>query len=157
MFVMHRADTVYAARKGVVIDVTDEHDPITGMGTVDLNSENNCVIVEHADGTIARYGILEKGSITVRPGDTVYPDTPVALAGTLDGELYQTRFDLHYRTDNMNTIDNLSDYSITGHFLDPVFATSEGETTLTANTTYTPVVSGELVTSEMSRREIRNR
>ncbi len=156
-FTMNRADTVYAARRGVVINVMDIHLPVTGMGEVDMSTEHNLIEVEHADGTIAQYSVLEKGSITVKPGDTVYPDTPIALAGTLDGESYVMGFALYYRTDNFNNIRSLYDYSITNHYLDPVLATSEGETTLTHGVVYTPVAPEELITREMTRRELRTR
>jgi murein DD-endopeptidase MepM/ murein hydrolase activator NlpD len=154
-FLMNRADTIYSARKGVVVQIVDEHDPIVGMGVVSMNTENNHVLVEHADGTIARYGVLEKGSLIVKPGDRVYPGTPIALAGTLDGEIYQMRFDLYYTTDNLSEIDSLSDYSITYNYLDPVFSTSAGDTTLTHGTTYTPAMSHDMIVAEMTKREIR--
>ncbi len=50
-----------------------------------------------------------------------------------------------------------SEYSISRHFLDPLFATSAGETMLTIGTRYTPAMTEELVTGEMTRREIRER
>lgn len=137
-FTMNRGDTVYASRKGSVVRVIDKHDPLEGVGEVSL-TENNEVYVQHADGTIARYGVLEKGSITVKPGDTVFPGTPIGLAGTLDGEIYQLRFYVYYQTDNLDSINALSDHMVTYTYIDPVFATSEGETTLTAGIVYTPV------------------
>ncbi|MDR2912667.1 MAG: hypothetical protein LBV38_05135 [Alistipes sp.] len=152
-FIMHRADTVYAARKGVVVGVVDKHDPLLGMGTVAMNTENNSVSVMHADGTMAQYGVLEKGSITVMPGDTVWPDTPIALAGSLDGTEYQLRFMLWYRTDNLSGIKDLDEWEVTNHYLDPVFATSAGERTLATGISYVPVVSKELIVAEMSKSE----
>jgi hypothetical protein len=155
MFEMNRADTVYAARKGTIVRVIDEHDPIIGMGGVSMNSENNQVLVDHTDGTKAWYSVLEKGSIFVKPGDKVYPGTPIALAGTFDGEVYQMRFGLYYVTDNLSDITSLSDYSTINHGINPVFSTSDGEVTLTYGTTYTPVMSRDMVTAEMTKREIK--
>jgi len=154
-FIMERGDTVFAARKGVVISVVDKYDPITDRGEISMNSENNRVMVEHADGTIATYGVLAKGNIAVQPGDKVYPGTPIALAGTFDGEVYQTRFMLYYLTDNLSRINSLTDYAVTNHGIDPLFSTSEGATTLTHGTTYTPTASPELVAAEMTKRERR--
>ena len=154
-FIADRTDTVYAVRKGVVIRVVDRYDPITDMGEVSMNTDNNQVFVEHADGTIARYGVLEKGSITVEPTDTVYPGTPIALAGTLDGEIYQMQFFIYYQTDNLNDIRSLSDYSVTVHGINPLFSTSEGVTTLKPGASYTPAVSHELVTAEMTKKEVK--
>jgi len=154
-FIMERGDTVFAARKGVVINVVDKYDPVTDKGEISMNTDNNRVTVEHADGTIAEYSVLAKGNIAVRPGDKVYPGTPIALAGTLDGEVYQTRFMLFYLTDNLSRINSLADYAITYHGIDPLFSTSAGATTLTHGTVYTPTAPPELVAAEMTKRELR--
>ena len=154
-FIMSRADTVYAARKGKVIRVIDGYDPKIGMGEVSMTSDNNEVYVEHADGTIARYNALEKGSITVEPGDIVFPNTPIALAGSYDGETYQCRFSLYYQTDNLSAISSLIDYKTRSHYIDPVFATSDGETTLKPRKIYKPVCPTEMVTREMTKRELK--
>ena len=38
------------------------------------------MIIEHEDGTLAYYNVLEKNSFMVKVGDIVYPDTPLALS-----------------------------------------------------------------------------
>jgi hypothetical protein len=154
-FTMNRGDTIYAARKGTVIRVVDKHEPVRDLGTITMDTQANELYVEHADGTIARYGVLEKGSICVKQGDVVFPCTPVGLAGTFDGEIYQLRLSLYYQTDNMREIVELDNYNIVYHYIDPVFATSKGETQLTEGILYTPVVSDELTQREMTKREIK--
>ena len=154
-FITNPADTVFAARKGVVVSVEDKHDPLAGVGRVSMNSDNNRVVVEHADGTFARYGVLQQGSIMVREGDTVYPDTPMALAGSLDGEVYQIRFDVYYKVDNRSDNPKWADYLTSDVFIDPVFATAAGNTRLAEYRIYTPEVSEELVIREMTKKEIK--
>ena len=75
-FAMERNEPVFAIRKGTVIHVEgyDAENGQAGGGTI---------IVEHADGTQARYASLRSGSALVAPGDTIFPDTPIALAGEL--------------------------------------------------------------------------
>jgi hypothetical protein len=155
MFTMSRGDTIYAARKGEVVKVEDDHDPVAGMGRISMNSESNKVYIEHADGTIARYNVLERGSMMVKPGDTVFLGTPIALAGSYDGEVYQTRFDLYYQTDNLSDISTLSNYDLTYHYINPVFATTAGETTLETEQLYKPVCTEEMITREMTKRELK--
>jgi hypothetical protein len=123
------------------------------------DNQGNAIIEvsEHADGTIARYEVLERGSIGLKPGDTVFPGNRIGLAGTLDGKTYQMRFSLYYMSDNLGAIKSLDNYTITYNYIDPKFATPEGETTLSAGEKYTPVSSEELVTKEMTKREIRIR
>jgi hypothetical protein len=55
----------------------------------------------------------------------------------------------------MRHITELDDYKIIYNYIDPVFATSKGETRLTEGILYTPVVSDELIQREMTKREIK--
>ncbi len=73
-FSTERNEPVFAIRKGTVIYVEgyDAERKQAGGGTI---------IVEHADGTQARYDTLRSDSALVAPGETVYPDMPIALAG----------------------------------------------------------------------------
>ena len=65
-FTMERNEPVFAIRKGTVIHVEgyDAENGQAGGGTI---------IVEHADGTQARYASLRSGSALVAPGDTIFP------------------------------------------------------------------------------------
>lgn len=156
-FYMSRGDTIYAVRKGEVINVVDNFDPLVGVGEVSMNTDSNEVSVEHPDGTIARYNVLERGSIMVKPGDIVFPGTSIALAGTLDGERYQTRFDVYYQTDNLSKIRSLSEYTRIYHYINPIFATTTGETTIERGKLYKPVCTEEMIIREMTKRELRSR
>ncbi|MEO9570602.1 MAG: hypothetical protein ABJG40_05350, partial [Polaribacter sp.] len=70
-------DTVIAIRKGVVIKASDgvKTDKTSRFG---YKSNVNSIIIEHEDGTFARYSVLKNKSIMVNVGDTVYPSAPIA-------------------------------------------------------------------------------
>jgi hypothetical protein len=155
-FTMNRGDTVYAARKGEVLKVVDDSDPQDGsLANIIVSKQINEILIEHADGTIASYNVLEKESAMVKPGDVVFPDTPIALAGSLDGEIYQVMFGIYYQTDNLSGISTLSDHKLTYHYINPVFATTAGEVTLKTEQLYKPVCTEEMITREMTKRELK--
>lgn len=73
LFRLAQGDTVYAARRGVVLSVKKtENRP---------NLRGEEILVQHGDGSWALYMGLAAGSAAVTPGQTVWPDTPIALAG----------------------------------------------------------------------------
>ncbi len=74
-FLLSPGDTVYAARKGVVVDVKDKKG-----GPMEIT-------VQHPDGSWASYRNLERGSFMVTPGSKVWPDTPLAAVAVKDGAL----------------------------------------------------------------------
>jgi murein DD-endopeptidase MepM/ murein hydrolase activator NlpD len=136
-FEMRHGDTICAARQGVVIYVTDWHEPTITLedGTIEANSQYNSVDIQHDDGTIARYGPLEKESIVVKSGNMVFAGMPIARAGLFENK-YQFRFHLFYQTDNLREIASLDQHALTYHYINPVFATSKGETQLMPGKTY---------------------
>lgn len=130
--------------------LTDEH--------VDYVSRENYLLIEHTDGTLARYSVLQKGSLMVKPGDTVYPDTPLALAGTYNGKFYQLRFQLHtiVPADAESEVRDVKDV-FRRVYLDPLFLTTEGIVKLASERHCTPVVNDDLIHKEMSKREAAKR
>ena len=159
-FSMSQGDTVYAARKGLVVEITDKYDPVTveSQRDVQFMDSSNEIMVEHADGTLATYKVLQKGSMMVKPGDTVYPDTPLALAGSYDGAKYQLRFQIYYLTldEKARPTQNISD-RFEYAWVNPVFETAEGKTCTEHGETYTAVINNDLITGEMTRREANQR
>ena len=156
-FQMQRGDTVFAVRKGRVVAVQDDN-PQSSPGTL-YASQTNSLRVEHADGTIAVYQLLEQGSIQVREGEMVYPDTSLALVGSFDGERYQLAFYLYY-IENKDS-DPSESYDLTraftSAFVEPVFSTSQGAIKLQSGHAYRSRVNQELVQEEMSKREIKKK
>jgi murein DD-endopeptidase MepM/ murein hydrolase activator NlpD len=70
---------VHAARDGVVVKIKDDSD----KGGPDRKYENcaNYVLIRHADGTVANYAHLTKGSSRVVLGQKVKAGDPIAASG----------------------------------------------------------------------------
>ena len=158
-FFLNRGDTVYAIRKGLVVEIKEQGTSETGKPGVVYTSDHNYVQVEHADGTIATYNVLEPGSVCVKLGDTVYPDTPLALVGSFDGTQYRVALTLHYIADRVFEKGNAYSYerAFESIFINPVFATADGNRMLVSQNRYTAVVAPELITKEMTKREMKAR
>jgi murein DD-endopeptidase MepM/ murein hydrolase activator NlpD len=82
---MARGVQVLAAAPGKVLRLRDEMDDVsirvTGVDAVRNREAGNSVIIDHGDGWETQYGHLRKGSIVVKPGDTVAARQPIALIG----------------------------------------------------------------------------
>jgi len=154
LFKVSEGDTVFSARKGVVVEVKDGFEPDS---TLFYSNKSNSIMIEHQDGTLARYNVLKKGSIKVEPGQTVYAHTPIAIAGTYNlGTNSQVSFTVCYliedKLDNsghktMKTNKNYFSY------IDPVFHTTDGDVCLKSNQTYTADLNKEIITKELSKSE----
>lgn len=154
-FGLSSGDTVYAARKGIVVDVVDTYDP----DEVSYLSSNNLIVVEHADKTMACYYALAEGSPMVRTGQTVYPDTPLALAGNIDGEREGLVFCVCHLAARWFEPGSpfVAERAFIRKCVDPLFATDKGAVRLTAGKFYVPRVTEELITAEMSKKELKKR
>jgi len=77
-FALPEGTPVLAAREGTVVQVVDGFT----QGGLDpaLRAKGNCVVVAHADGTLALYGHLESG-IEVAVGDEVVRGTRLGASG----------------------------------------------------------------------------
>lgn len=145
-FLLEEGDTVYAARKGVVIKTIDGQSVDKSLaGKVSYSSNENYITVEHGDGTCAQYSCLKEGSIAVELGDMVYPGTPLALAGTFDGESYYVDFSVFSL--------ELDDNRFVRRYYKPVFSTDKGVIRMEHGKYYKPVITRELITGEMTKRE----
>lgn len=145
-FYLEEGDTVYAARKGVVIKTIDGQSVDKSLaGKVSYSSNENYITIEHGDGTCAEYSCLKEGSIAVEPGDMVYPGTPLALAGTFDGESHYLDFSVFSLV--------LDDNTFVTKYYKPVFSTDKGVIRLEHGEYYKPVITRELITGEMTKKE----
>ncbi len=143
-FSTERNEPVFAIRKGTVIYVEgyDAERKQAGGGTI---------IVEHADGTQARYDTLRSGSALVAPGETVYPDMPIALAGELPGGGSGVRVGLYRYAANRDTA--LHPHMMAQkEFIDPLFMTARGNGVLTDGETATAETTKKLLNAESGRR-----
>lgn len=145
-FSLAPGDTVYAARKGRVIEVRLPKNPEKRSGLTYTRDQSK-ILVEHADGTVARYGSVE--DIRVEVGETVYPFTPLGLASSFDGERYFLVFNLFYRSSENSTEERL--FPLVYHT--PRFATASGDAVLVVGESYAPRVDDALLSREMNKRE----
>lgn len=155
-FNVESGDTVFAARKGLVVEVKDGIDP-NPSANVSYSSNSNSILIEHEDGTLGNYYVLKKGSLMVKPGQVVYPHTPLALAGTYDLESNsQIRFCVYYLAeDNLEKSDQttLATKKNFYAFVNPLFFTSEGGVYLKAQQNYTVDFKEEHIMKELNKRE----
>lgn len=157
-FLLTEGDTVFAMRKGIVVEVHDGEKPAQAGLQSTYRSKENFVLVEHPDGTLGRYSVLDNGTITVKEGDVVFPGTPIAQAGTYyEGGERQVRVCVYFPDENpafrANVATNLSAFEWV--YYNPWFATSEGLRQLVDLGTYRAVSSPELVRREMTKKEIK--
>lgn len=149
-FLLHKGDTVFAMRKGLVVKVVDSYDVPERDYSL---TKSNAIYIEHADGTIASYSVLAKNSFMVKEGDEVLPGTPLALAGSISASKYQVRILVYYNVSNNKFAGNRS--ILLYAYVDPLFATSVGVKRLVRGDKYRPVCPSEHLTSEMSKKEKR--
>ena len=103
----------------------------------------------HDDGTTAEYYLgIGKDKFLVHEGDIVYPDTPIAIAGSFDRKDGGFFFAVSYPV----LTDEKAMPWIQRYF-NPVFATTEGEKRLADSTVNVAKVDYGLITREMKGRE----
>lgn len=157
-FSLREGDTVFAMRKGLVVQVHDGEEPTQAGLQSTYRNKSNRIIIEHPDGTLCQYSVLENGSIAVKPGDMVYPGTPIAKAGAYyDGGEYQVRTLVYFPDENKNFRegDRQNGSVFEWVYYDPWFATPEGDSKLHNRRAYKAVASPELVRKEMTKKEIK--
>lgn len=162
-FLTEPNDTVYAARKGEVVKIVDEFNPDTSF-EYDFHNESNYIVVEHDDGTLARYGVLKKNSVMVKLGDDVFPLTPLAVTGSYDNpENSQLRFSVYYLEDDILELNNsgssLSNQRHYHSYVNPFFYNGEdgSVTKLTSDKDYVAYCNNDIIEEEMTKREKKKR
>lgn len=157
-------DTVYAVRKGIVVSVKDGFKSETGVKEYNYKNKSNYLIIEHEDGTRARYGVLKNNKIMVKVGDEVYPSAPIAIAGSYDNEdNSQLRLTIYYLDKNVKTLDfdekkkeTLGSRTHLYAYIDPLFIVNSDEAIkLKPNETYTAFCNNEVIEEEMTKRELK--
>ncbi len=162
-FLTNPNDTVYTSRKGVVVEIKNEFNE-DNSSEFSYKKEANHILIEHKDGTLAKYGVLKRNSMMIKVGDKVYPNTPIAITGTYDKpENSQLRFEVYY-LDKSNldsfhlrekqTLANQKHYYA---YLNPFFNTKSGVTQLNSEEKYTTSINDELIEFEMTKREKKKR
>jgi len=158
-FHLEKGDTVFAVRKGEVVQINDGFDPRDEKGNVSYSSNRNSIRIEQGDGTICNYSVLEKGSFMVSEGDIVYPGTPLGLCGKQNAnqEDYQLKLSIHYPVLNPEYDPDSKDSPFLYYYYNPVFATDRGNIKLVPTEEYKAVSSQELIQKEMTKKEIKKK
>lgn len=158
-FYTKQEDSVTAVRKGVVVQIKDEYDAKLDEG-VAYTSKTNELMIEHADGTIAIYGGLKRGSLGVKVGQTVLPGVAIGSnAQNRSAMLYSITFHLIYLksndiedSKNQNLKNSKSFYGfVTPHF----FTEGNPNLVLSPKEEYTAAANPELIKKELTKKELK--
>ncbi|WP_372745116.1 hypothetical protein [Lutibacter sp.] len=154
-FIVNRknADTIYCMRKGIVVEIKDDFKPETFDYT--YTSKLNRIVVEHDDGTVARYIGFNKDLITVKLGQTVYPQSKLGVLELFDNELYRLYFDVSFLKEiDFNELKNLNLKSESqSEHINPYFFSKEGGLQLVGSKDYVVEFDEALFFEEFSKRE----
>ncbi|RKQ50172.1 peptidase M23-like protein [Roseivirga pacifica] len=153
-FQLSEGDTICAARGGKVIDLIQDQE--SDLENLRFSSTRNQIVIEHKDGSQARYSVFKKNSAMVKLSDEILTGTPIALAG---GEKYEsglhTRLVVSYlKYDADGDGGNAGEYSWA--YLKPKFITAfdtENAIVLEKPLKYTAAINEEVIMAEMSKRE----
>ena len=122
------ADSIFAMRKGIVVDLKNEYQTDTVTNMV-YTSKKNTLLIEHEDGTYATYKGFKKDSFKVKLGDIVYPNTMLGVLDLFNNKRYVLHFNIYYH-DRSRIVDNtnatLKTAKSTHAYVTPYFFTKEG-------------------------------
>ncbi|RYF14328.1 MAG: hypothetical protein EOO42_17950, partial [Flavobacteriales bacterium] len=150
-------ETVTAVRKGVVVEIVDSFE--SDNGNSHYTSKTNHLIIEHADGTLATYRGLKKGSFEVKLGQTVFPGAKLARNsqyGTKDQ--YNISLMISYLKDKdvSSSVQTVSTAKSYYGFVTPKFFTAENPNVVLENGGfYTVAQSKEIIQKEFTKRELK--
>jgi murein DD-endopeptidase MepM/ murein hydrolase activator NlpD len=151
------ADTVYAMRKGIVVEIINEFVTDT---LVKSTTKKNRIIIEHSDGTLASYKGFKLNTIRVKLGETVYPATPLGIVDQNRDKLHFFNFSVYYL--GKDTFDRDPDATLKTaksgyHYLTPYFYTKKGVVKIIPKNKYTADDNETIVTKEFTKKELKNR
>lgn len=153
-FISSKPDTVFAVRKGIVVEVVQKHQLID---SVMYTSNKNKVKIEHKDHSLATYKGYAKNGALVKPGQLVNVGDPIAVmkAEHMTGRLSLFLFYL----DEINILEfnpsKKRQKTSKWGYLKTRFVHDKGHTLLVEGESYKSVITEELVFQEMSKREIK--
>lgn len=154
-FNCNKADTVCAARKGIVVNVVDSYSVDT-TGEYSYASKRNYIEIEHKDGTFAKYEALDAKNIFVKPGDVVLPNQPLATLIQYDKSgIFQLRFTIYYLTEILQ--EDKTKQKFSHAYVDPYFQTTEGIVRLAPQEIYTARITEDLIIKELSKKELKKK
>lgn len=151
-------DTIYAMRKGVVINIKNEFKTDTTFNK-SYSSKRNSIVVEHNDGTYAEYKNLKKNSFFVKLGQTIYPQTKLGIVDKIRNSKFghSLVFSVYYYSSSLKqrkkqTVLNRKSTRV---YLTPYFNTSDGVVNLEHKKTYFVSFSEKELMLEFTKKEKR--
>lgn len=154
-FEMEKGDTVYAMRRGIVVKIEIPAKRSSDDPAVSFTTNSTGLTIEHPDGSLAWYVCLDPDGFLVGEGDEVLPGTPLGLAGSYDDEHYKVAVQNFWWVTNSNPTEQATKPFVRKRFF-PQFATADGVVCIEKGV-YQPVETEELVTREMTKKEIKKR
>ncbi|WP_180335620.1 M23 family metallopeptidase [Labilibaculum filiforme] len=153
-FTSEKEEVVVAARRGLVVKVVDEFSTDTSRNYSFVRSVNE-ILIEHKDGTLARYSGFKVGSIKVKEGQFVEANSELGLSGRYNSDKQcQLKLAIYYLNTrdilNANTdAEKANQYG----YVNPVFCYKGGSAILLMNNYYVATCTDEIITQEFSKRE----
>ena len=153
-------DTVCAIRKGIVVKIVDKYQMDTTIAK-SYTSEVNSILIEQPDGTLASYTGFRSGSIFVKEGQTVLPNTPLGTLAFYDSKkMHSLRLQIYFLSDkNIGKNDDepvtLKTIKHVYEFINPLFFADKGVTKLDNNKSYKACFSEYILEHEMTKKELK--
>lgn len=150
---MEAGDTIFSSRRGVVERVYEDSNE-TGNG-VTFTNEVNRLIIRHEDCTFGRYANFETKGIFVKVGQKIEVGDPLGIVNRkpygssihVRQLFYATPIEIQIR-EGKTKIENT--------YFPIIYQTDDGKITeWNYNHTYTAVLNEDLITQEMSKRELK--
>ncbi|MDR2283135.1 MAG: M23 family metallopeptidase [Sphingobacterium sp.] len=148
---------VAASRKGVVVEINDRHEDAV-LEDKEYSSSTNSIMIEHKDGSLLKYDGLSHGNMKVKLGDVVFPGQVIGKNVKRGKYGYFVSFMLMYlksadldANEGKNVTNSTSFYG----FITPLFDVGTEAVVLTKDAKYTASLPPDLITKEMSKKEIK--
>ena len=148
-------DTLFSMRKGIVVRLINDFETDTTI-VKSFTTKRNSVLIEHSDGTFARYEGFKKNKIFVKLGQTVYPQTQLGVLDVFNKNSYRASFSIYFLSDkNLSTMayQTFKNYKSKYEFVTPHFLTQEGVITVESKKEYISLFNETALFQEFSRSE----
>jgi len=155
-FEVNKEDTVCSIRKGIVTEIDARYHTDTS-GVYNYYRNKNKILIEHDDGTFARYIGFHRDQIFVEEGERVYPQSSLGMLARHDKrDIYRLSImQFFYNRDNSKD-EIRNGIKIRGRItncITPDFITTDGILNLENEQIYTATFTPEQLMEEMTRRE----
>ncbi|MGM8362377.1 peptidoglycan DD-metalloendopeptidase family protein [Flavobacterium sp. ARAG 55.4] len=154
--------TIHVMRKGIVIEIENEYD--FDPKSFDIFYEKrNSIIIEHEDGTYAKYAGFKKDAINVKIGQTVLPTEYLGILEKSVDNQYHLFFQIYYKAYMKDVFPDKKkhlDRRITKK-LNPFFQTNKGlialDDKMYKSQDYTVTTPENIIKQELTKKELEER